>query len=187
MSYFQGCTTQMRLPPNAVVRNLHIFMKIIFFIKQFLKLFHGQSYLFILGIFLAVGLPSCATSDPGAEALKAQINKNPKPDAIVGLWHRKYAGDPRTPVTGTFCFNSNGTAYYLSKSGAILDLRGDESVLRYEYHYQGGGVWNLVHVYKFFGRTEKIPSAGSVCLAGDKLCHTVSDTNGDSVWIYERK
>lgn len=114
---------------------------------------------FILGVCAFVGFSGCITSDSGVETVKVQIDKSPQPDAIVGLWHRKNEG-LTSAYSGTFLFKSDGTAYFTNTSS--------RAVSNYQYHYQGGGVWELFYIDTF---KNKYPN-GTASLAGDRLITT---------------
>jgi hypothetical protein len=138
-------------------------------------LFHPVILPIILGTWALIALSSCVTkSDPGADLLKAKINKNPPSDEIVGLWHRENGGDPTTPYSGTFLFKRDGKAYFYRHEFM------NKKVENFEYHYQGGGVWELFYIDSF---KKKWPSC-SASLADQRLIIT-SNREGSS-WLYQR-
>jgi hypothetical protein len=130
----------------------------------------------MLGMCSVVLFSSCAAvSDPGAEILKAKINKNPRTDAIVGMWHRENGGNPMSPYSGTFLFKSDGTAYFHSHEFM------NSVVENYEYYYQGQGVWELFYLAGF---KQKWP-VYTVSLADKYLILT--STSGQASWLYKRQ
>lgn len=141
---------------------------------------------FMLGTCALIAVSSCVTamSDPGAEILKAKINKNPPSDGIVGMWHRDNATNPGTYTT-TCLYKKDGTAYFhcgkIGNYNDFLDPWTDhDQVHNYEYYYQGGGVWELFYIDSF----NKKWSAKKASLAEQHLI--ITDNSTGLSYLYKR-
>jgi hypothetical protein len=95
----------------------------------------------ISGMFLVLFLlPSCANVDPNFSAYEPQMLSNPKPDAILGMWHHKNKEGWLAGNTTSLLFKTDGTAYAYNSSGsnAFAPFHATGTWL-----YEGGGWWGL--------------------------------------------
>jgi hypothetical protein len=85
-------------------------------------------------------LSSCANFDLEYSKLEAVAETNPKPDAIVGMWHRKATDGWGLQLRQSFLFNRDGTgvdSYYHSD----WMIGQAEQTTRFTWNYAGNGVW----------------------------------------------
>jgi hypothetical protein len=85
-------------------------------------------------------LSSCANFDLEYSKLEAVADTNPKPDAIVGMWHRKATDGWGLQLRQSFLFNRDGTgvdSYY--HSDWMIGMQ--EATYKFTWKYAGNGVW----------------------------------------------
>jgi hypothetical protein len=94
--------------------------------------------LLILAVFSA--LTSCAFIDPNYQNLLPLAEKNPAPDAIVGMWHRKSTDYLGGMYRQSYLFNRDGTGILSFHTSDFL-LGSSEQNLSLVWKYHGGGIW----------------------------------------------
>lgn len=74
--------------------------------------------------------------------MKASAYKNPRRDAIVGMWHRK-ADDAFSSQRNSWLFRENGTGIYRGAIKGIVTLDGDMTQSIFKWQYEGNGLWKV--------------------------------------------
>jgi hypothetical protein len=97
----------------------------------------------LLFLFALLSLASCASTDPSFQSLAAVAETNPKPDAIVGLWHRKASYGMGGKSSSTLLCRSDGTILRdILATDALSHTDDQDTSGKWTWHYQGGGVWH---------------------------------------------
>ena len=79
-------------------------------------------------------------TDPGFEQMKASAYKNPRRDAIVGMWHRK-SDDAFSSQRNSWLFRENGTGVARTSIKGLVTIDGDLAQSAFTWRYEGGGLW----------------------------------------------
>ena len=102
----------------------------------------------ILAFAVASSLSSCGTyyaSDPDYPRLIAHAESNPRPDAIVGMWHRQLTV-LGSPSYESLLVQANGTVIEReSHTPLILPWPIESQTRVWTWKYSGNGVWMLIH------------------------------------------
>ncbi|MGV3660427.1 MAG: hypothetical protein ACO1TE_09575 [Prosthecobacter sp.] len=102
-----------------------------------------RSHLF-LGLLVPFLLSQCVltNTDPGYLELEKTADRNPSPDAIVGMWHRVDSRKVLKDSTTSYLFKSDGTMHALNQT-LLLGMGGSAPRQSNHYYYAGNGVWRL--------------------------------------------
>ena len=95
----------------------------------------------ISGMFLVlVLLPSCANVDPDFSAYEPRMPSDPRPNAILGMWHHKNQEGWLAENTTSLLFKTDGTVYAYNSSGSnqFSPFHATGTWI-----YEGGGWWGL--------------------------------------------
>ncbi|MCB1208482.1 MAG: hypothetical protein KDK97_04095 [Verrucomicrobiales bacterium] len=101
------------------------------------------SLILVFVLPLALGQCVLTNTDPGYTALLRVAERNPSPNAIVGMWHREDHRMMLKESTTSYLFKSDGTLHVIGQA-VMLGAVGESprNVLR--YRYLGQGVWSIV-------------------------------------------
>ncbi len=85
---------------------------------------------------------SCAFIDPNYQKLIPLAEKNPDPEVVVGMWHRKSHDYMGGVYRQSYLFNRDGTGLLSFYSSDFL-LGSSEQNIPFTWKYHGGGLWKL--------------------------------------------
>lgn len=127
---------------------------------------------------LLAGLPSCAGNDREYHSLASAVELNPQPDAIVGMWHRKYTDGMGLSITQSLYFRKDHTGYW-DHLGVDVNSHYDQSG-HLTWSYGGNGVWKWTtadtsHEYRLAGSKLLQMSKGGGIGAGYRVYTRVSE------------
>ncbi len=94
----------------------------------------------LASVVLLASLSSCAITDPEFKTLAATAEINPRPDAIVGMWHAKNSY-MASDMADSLLFKSDGTFAWrlanevIGKKNVHTDMQ--------SWHYEGNGIWTV--------------------------------------------
>jgi hypothetical protein len=94
----------------------------------------------IIVLLLLVPGVSCSTYDSEYRELAAVAETNPKPQAIVGMWHRRASDGWGMQVRESYLFNRDGTGLldYHHRDPLVGT---EDKTMPFTWTYAGGGIW----------------------------------------------
>lgn len=103
------------------------------------------TFIFAAATVLLPCFTGCATHDAQASGLMQQVERNPSPTAVVGMWHTNTQN-----LKTTLLFKSDGQVFVKDTNVGGQD----HPVESYSYSYKGNGLWEIesaegahLHVY----------------------------------------
>lgn len=137
----------------------------------------------LIAILSLLSLASCTTvdRDPEYQTLAASAESNPKPDAIVGMWHRKVDDWDGTRWRLSLLVRRDGRGSVDSfldgdwGEGTEVDRMGD-----FLWTYRGQGVWELRSISRP-GKVDECRVSG-----GRLLRHSKNFILGPGYLVYAR-
>jgi len=125
-------------------------------------------------LLLSCVLSSCTMNDPQYKTLIASAEKNPRPDAIVGMWFDTTPAAWSKTRT-TMQVQPSGTVFYRT----VLSVAPDEpSESTFGWRYLGRGVWTV--------STAKDPSDAEWRLSQGRLLVRYKGAFGTSTFVFVR-
>jgi hypothetical protein len=121
-----------------------------------------------------VALASCATFDAEYRKLQAVAETKPKPDAIVGMWHRKASDGMGLQLRQSVLFRRDGTGLYSYYHRDWVIGEADQ-VHRFTWTYAGGGIWETRSTDFANYRGQCRVSQGRMLITGPGLGRVVLD------------
>lgn len=131
--------------------------------------------IFALAATLAA-LTSCETIDAEYQMLATSAESNPRPDAILGMWHAKTYREDGMIIASTILFKKDQTGYWDDLSTGN-EWHSDKSG-RFKWTYASGGIW------KTAWDTTRYESEFRI--AGSKLLQLHRDPSGVSSRVWNR-
>lgn len=119
-------------------------------------------------------LSSCATYDLEYKQLEAAAETNPRPDSIVGMWHRKASDGMGLQLRQSVLFSRDGTGLYSYYHRDWVIGEADQ-VHRFTWTYAGGGIWETRSTDVANYRGQCRVSQGRMIITGPGLGRVVLD------------